>query len=116
MQEVPHLLDHVAVALPSGKRRLDVLRALRGELRGRHPVPFAVVALAQPLVEFDWDVRALEGDSRGLHHSLEVRHEGGVDAVVAPALAQRAGLAPTFLGQLTGQPARRDTSFVVRRG
>src|SRR5438105_10983041 len=98
VEEASDPLDRLPPALSLRERLVEVLEAHRVELRPRHAVQRAVVALAESGVAVDGDLGPGEGDLGGLDGSRELRGEDGSGVVVAAALAERLGLTPSGFG------------------
>src|SRR5438128_1718715 len=108
VQEAADALDDLAIALSARERLVDVRRALGLELRDRHPVQRAVVALPKPRVPVDRDAGPREGDLGGLDRAGEIGGEDRGEVVVAPASAQLLREPLARLGETTLKPAGGD--------
>ena len=112
-QKGPHPLDRLPVALAARERLVDPTRSLPLDLRDRHTVQRAVVALAQPRVLPDGDAAVAEGEFRRLDRAAEIRGVDRVDPLASPPDTEPPRKPSPFLRELTLEPARRDPSLVV---
>jgi len=112
-QEASRRRDDSAVTLPFGVGLIDVVGAGGGELRDRHPVLRAVVALAQAGVPDDRQPVVAEGQLRRLHGAGEVGDEDRRGPVRQSARADRPRQLPPLRREPIGEPAGRMAGLVV---
>jgi hypothetical protein len=90
-----------------------VAHALSRQLGGRHAIPLAVIALAQPGVSDDGDARPVERDLGGLDGAPKIRREDDGDPIVTATLAKLPGESAPTGGQTPIEPSGRYAALVV---
>src|SRR5260221_1297825 len=105
--------DRLAPALAAWVTDVQIRPATGVQLRGRHAISLAVVALAQPPVKQHGHLRAREGEPHRLHGPGQIRAEHRGETVIGPAPPQFPREATAALRELARQPAGRHATLIV---